>query len=147
MERGYLVAALALIVTFTAMSHGARSVVRASRACMRHHVWIVQPDVDVPQAIRAGTMNAPIHVNVPDTSKLLAQLNLPVIEAQAQMARQMAEQQQEMAQRMTDQMTRNMTQQILRQHLAMARCARLHAMQEAERALKNSQMVLCTDCQ
>ena len=168
MERGYLIAALALIVTFTAMSHGARSLVRAAHACTRYHVWIVQPDGDAPQALRAQTMSTPMRVDVPDTSKLLAELNLPKIQQQAEMARQMAwqqrdmvQQQQDMARRMTEEMTRNseemsrnaeqmsrnMTERLVRQNMEIARCARARALEQVERALKNSQLVSCADCQ
>jgi hypothetical protein len=156
MERGYLIAALALIITFTAMSHGARSLARASRACIRHHVLILQPnfDGDSGPAFRAEAMKAQLRNHIPDEPALLAQLNIPEIQAQAQIAQQVVEQQQEMAQRLSEEMarnseemsrnaqqlSRNMTEHLARQNLAIARCARIHAMQQAERTLKNLQV-------
>jgi hypothetical protein len=107
MERGYLIAALALVITFAAMSHGARSVVEASRAC-HHAIWFVHPGA-TPSAApeRARVMKSTIRANVPDEAVLMAELNLPQIQHQTERAQQMARQQQEVAQRMTEQMTRN----------------------------------------
>lgn len=159
MERGYLVAALALILTFTAMSHGARSLVKATRAC--HHSIFVSPGLtQFSFPMRARSMKAKVgdyqptvealDVQVPGESALVAELSIPQIQEQARMAQQMAIQQQAMAQRLTaemsarsEEMSRNMTEHLVRQNMEMARCARARALQQVERALKQLPSVGC----
>jgi len=112
MERGYLIAALAMIATFTAMSHGARSLAHVWRASTRHYVWIVKPECDRGATASQGeNMQTRLRPNYAEEAELLAQLDLPVAEMQSQVAAQMA-----------------------RHNAEIARCAGARAMQEAMRA-------------
>jgi hypothetical protein len=159
MERGYLIAALALITTFTAMSHGARSLVEATRAC-HHSIFMNLGTNQFSFPMRARTMHNKVsdhlptvealNVQVPDESTLVAELNIPQIQQQAWMAQQIALQQQAMAQRLTEEMSvrseemsRNMTEHLVRQNVEIARCARARALQQVERTLKQLPSVGC----
>jgi hypothetical protein len=166
MERGYLIAALALITTFTAMSHGARSLVEATRAC-HHSIFMNLGTNQFSFPMRARTMRSKVSdrlptvealdVQVPDESALVAELNIPQIQQQARMAQQIALQQQAMAQRLTEEMSvrseemsrnaqemsRNMTEHLVRQNVEIARCARARALQQVERTLKQLPSVGC----
>ena len=82
MERGYLVAVLAIIATFTGLSHGLRSL---------DHWWLIRvqrtnqvatrPECHASTAARAlAKINAHLRPHYAEEAQLLAEMNMPVID-------------------------------------------------------------------
>ena len=110
MERGYLVAALAIIATFTGLSSGFRSVEQWSLIHLRHFRASSQAHCNASAPARAAAkIKTRLRPRYAEEAQLLAEMNLPVAEMQARMA-----------------------EQIARHDTALAQCARARAMRQAE---------------
>ncbi len=111
MERIYLVAALAITVTFAGISRGFQSLQRISQ---QHGQAMSGPQCSAPPSIVSRVLariKNDLHQADPEEEQLLAELNLPLAAMQAKVAEQAAKQSQ-----------------------AAAEMARETAMREAERA-------------
>ena len=114
MERRYLVAALAIIATFAVFSRGLRTLERVSLSYGQHVG--VQCNADAAAASRLiGKVRTHLRPGYPEEAQLLAEMNLPIVMARAQVA-----------------------EQIARQHMAAAQCARAMAQRQAERAQREA---------
>ena len=115
MERIYLVAALAIIVTFAGFSRGFQSLQRISQ---QHGQAMSGPQCSALPSIVSrvlAKLKSELHQTDPEEAQLLAELNLPVAAMQAKAAEQAAKQSQ-----------------------AAAESARQTAMREAERARRDA---------
>src|SRR5271166_475652 len=116
MERGYLVALLSIVAVFTGATHGFRSLDQRASRHFQQVGAVAQRRCHSGAAARAlGELSTLPHSHYVEEAQLLAELNLPT-RAQAAAAEQMA-----------------------RQAVDNARCARIRAMQEAERARRDMQ--------
>ncbi len=116
MERRYLVAALAIIATFAVFSRGLRTLEHVSllygqRAQAKLHAKCNAGDSAVSRFM--GKVH--LRPNYPEEAQMLAEMNLPIVMAQAKVAEQMA-----------------------RQNMAAAQCARATALRDAERARREA---------
>ena len=112
MERRYLVAALAIVATFTGFSHGFRSLQRMSFEHSDRDRAISAARCLANSAVqKVAQMRAHLrHDYSPEQAQLLAEMNLPLDGVQSTIAEQMA-----------------------RQDADFARCARQRALEQAER--------------
>lgn len=116
MERGYLVALLSIVAVFTGTSHGFRSLEQWSARHLRQFGVVAQQKCHSNTSARAlAEMSALPHAHFAEEAQLLAELNLPT-RAQAATVEEMA-----------------------RQAVDSARCTRVRAMQEADRARRDMQ--------
>jgi len=116
MERGYLVAVLAIIAVFTGLSRGFRSVQNMSAVQVRHFAGFLASRCDSSSAARAAAkLQTHLRPRVAEEAQLLAEMNVPVAGGQSTIAEQMG-----------------------RQDAAVARCARARALQDAERARRDA---------
>ena len=106
MERRYLVATLAIIATFATFSSGFQSLQQLSQQNGQHPSTLSRWIAEVKTHLRPA---------YPEEEQLLAEMNLPIAAAQAQIAEQAAKQAQ-----------------------AAAQCARETATREAERAQRDA---------
>ncbi len=118
MERRYLVAALAIIATFAVFSHGLRTLERVSltygqRAEAKLQAKCNAEDSAVSRFV--GKVRTHLRPGYAEEAQMLAEMNLPIVRAQAKVAEQMA-----------------------RQNMAAAQCARATALREAERAQREA---------
>lgn len=113
MERGYLIAALAIIATFTGFSRGFQSIEQWSLLHLRHIGAMSKAECHARSQAMA-TLKTHLRPHYAEKAELLAELKVPVMEAQSSIAEQMA-----------------------RQNTVAARCARATAMQEVERARRD----------
>ncbi len=114
MERRYLVAALAIIATFAVFSRGLRTLERVSLSYGQHVG--AKCNADAAAASRLiGKVRTHLRPGYPEEAQLLAEMNLPIVMARAQVA-----------------------EQIARQHMAAAQCARAMALRQAERAQREA---------
>ena len=120
MERRYLVAALAIIATFAVTSRGFQAVQRIAAATDHdQHFWtlakvgaMAKARCEASSAARAvARVRTHLRPRIPEEAQLLAEMNVPVIDLQG-----------------------TFDDQVARQDTAIARCAREHALREAERA-------------
>jgi len=115
MERSYLIAALAIIATFTGFSRGFRSLEQCALLHFRHAEALARTECHAGAATRAmAKIRTRLRPQDAEDSQLLAEMEVPAAEAQSSIAQQMAIQGAESA-----------------------RCARARAMQEAERARRD----------
>ncbi len=115
MERGYLIAVLAILVTFTGLSHGFRSLEQWSLLHLRHIDSQAKAECHRNDAARAiAKLKTHLRPRYAQEAQLLAEMNVPMADAQSTIAEQMA-----------------------RQDADVGRCARARAMQEAERARRD----------
>jgi len=118
MERRYLVAALAIIATFAVFSRGLRTLERVSLSYGRDVETNAKAkcNADAAAASRLiGKVRTHLRPGYPEEAQLLAEMNLPVVMAKAQVA-----------------------EQIARQNMAAAQCAGATARREAERAQREA---------
>ncbi len=118
MERRYLVAALAIVATFAVFSHGLRTLERVSltygqRGEANLHAKCNAADSAMSRF--ADKVRTHLRPSYPEEAQMLAEMNLPIVRAQAKVAEQMA-----------------------RQNVAAAQCARATALREAERAQREA---------
>ncbi len=114
MERRYLVAALAVIVTFAGLSHGFRSLQRFSQQRRQQGQTMSGPQCSALPSIVScvlAKVKAGLHQSDPEEAQVLAEMNLPMAALQAKAAEEAAKQSQ-----------------------AAAEAARATAVREAERA-------------
>jgi hypothetical protein len=114
MERRYLVAALAMIVTFAGLSHGFRSLQQFSQQRRQQGQSMSGPQCSALPSIVSRVLakvKAGLHQSDPEEAQVLAEMNLPMAALQAKAAEEAAKQSQ-----------------------AAAEAARETAMREAERA-------------
>ena len=112
MERRYLVAALAIIVTFAGLSQGFRSLQRISLLHAEHLGAVAKAKCEASPAARAvAKMRTHLRPGYAEEAQLLAEMNVPIAAVEAGAA-----------------------QRIAQQDLAAAQCARANAVREAERA-------------
>ena len=113
MERGYLIAALAIIATFTGFSRGFQSLEQWSFVHLRHIGVIARTECHArPQTM--ARVKTQLRPNYAEEAELLAELNVPIAEARA-----------------------TIDEQVAGQDAAAARCARATAMQQMERARRD----------
>jgi hypothetical protein len=112
MERGYLIAALAIIATFTGFSRGFQSIEQWSLLHLRHIGAIGKAECHARSQAMA-TLKTHLRPHYAEKAELLAEMNVPVAEAQSSIAEQVS------------------------QDTDAARCARATAMQEIERARRD----------
>ena len=124
MERKSLVAALAMIATFAVFSLGLRSLVNVSRLEAMGHAKCSAGASAATYWM--GKVRTRLRTAYPEEAQMLAEMNVPIAMAQAQVAGQMAEQQAQAARQMAE------------QNVAAARCARATALREAERARRDA---------
>jgi hypothetical protein len=116
MERGYVVAALAMVLTFTGLSRGFRSVEQWSVLHVHHIGAFAKAECPATAARRAiAKVQTRLRPHYAEEAQLLAEMNVPVSDVQARMAEEMASQEE-----------------------AVSRCARQRAMQEAARARRDA---------
>jgi hypothetical protein len=125
MDRRYLVAALAIIATFAVFSRGLRSLERVSLSYGQHvslsngqHSEAnahAKCNADAAASRLIGKVRTHLRPAYPEEAQLLAEMNLPIVMAQAKVA-----------------------QQLVRQNMAAAECARATALREAERAQREA---------
>jgi hypothetical protein len=118
MERRYLVAALAIIATFAVFSHGLRTLERVSLSYGQHLEAHAQEkcNADASAASRwIGRVRSHLRPGYAEEAQLLAEMDLPIVMAQAKAA-----------------------EQVARQNMAAAQCARATALREAERAQRQA---------
>jgi len=116
MERRYLVAALAIIATFTLTSRGFRSLEHISMVHAAHAEAFVKSRCQSSTAAQAlAKIGTHLRPRIPEEAQLLAEMNAPLVNMQTTIAEQMA-----------------------RQDAAVARCARERAMREAEHAYRDA---------
>ena len=112
MERGYLIAALAIITTFTGFSRGFRCVEQCALLHIRHSGALAKAECRAHSAAQAvARLKTHLRPRYAEQAQLLAELNSPAAEAQSAMAEELAT-----------------------QNAGAARCARARAMQEVDRA-------------
>jgi hypothetical protein len=118
MERRYLVAALAIVATFAVFSRGLRTLERVSLSYGRDVEANANAkcNADASAASRfIGKVRSHLRPGYPEEAQLLAEMNLPIVMAQAKVA-----------------------EQVARQNIAAAQCARATALREAERAQRKA---------
>jgi hypothetical protein len=116
MERRYLVAALAIIATFTVTSRGFRTLEHLSVVRAAHAEVFVKSRCQSSSAAQAlAKIGTRLRPRFPEEAQLLAEMNAPLVNVQSTIAEQMA-----------------------RQDAAIARCARERAMRDAERAYRDA---------
>ena len=116
MERGYVVAALAMVLTFTGLSRGFRSVEQWSVLHVHHIGAFAKAECPANAARRAiAKVQTRLRPHYAEEAQLLAEMNVPVSNVEARMAEEMAA-----------------------QEVVISRCARQRAMQEAERARRDA---------
>lgn len=113
MERGYLIAALAIIATFTGFSRGFQSIEQWSWLHLRHIGAIGKAECHARSQAMA-MLKTHLRPDYAEQAELLAEMNVPVAEAQAGIAEEVAS-----------------------QNTAAARCARATATREVERARRD----------
>jgi len=112
MERSYLIAALAIIATFSGFTRGVRSLEQWTLLHFRQTGTLARSECHASAAARAiARIKTRLRPQDAEQAQLLAQMSVPAAEAQAAIAQQMAAQS--------------------------AESARARAMQEAERARRN----------
>ena len=119
MERRYLVAALAIIATFTVFSRGMRTLERASLSYGRslEAQAHAKCDADASAASRwVSKVRSHLRPGYAEEAQLLAEMNLPIAMVQARMA-----------------------EQVARQNMEAVQCARERALREAERAQRQAE--------
>ena len=111
MERRYLVAALAIIATFAGLSRGFQSLqhLAAKHAWHLSEIARLKGDAAAEQAL--AKVRTHLRPGYPEEAQLLAEMNVPMAELQA-----------------------DMTRRMVKQNLAAAQCAREFGLQQAERA-------------
>ncbi len=115
MERGYLIAALAIIATFTGFSRGFRCVEQCALLHVRHIGALAKAECHSHSAEQAvAKLKTHLRPYYPQKAQLLAELNSPAVDVQSAMAEALAA-----------------------QHAGAARCARARAMQEVQRARRD----------
>ena len=114
MERGYLVALLSILAVFTGASHGFRSLEQWSAQHLRQFGAMAQQKCHSSASARALAEMSTLSHSGAEEAQLLAELNLPSRAAFD-------------------------TAEIARQAADNARCARLRAIQEADRARRDMQ--------
>lgn len=115
MERGYLIAVLAIIATFTGFSRGFQSVEQWSLLHLRNIQAMAKAECHAHSAARAiAKIETRLRPHYAKKAQLLAEMNLPLANVQPGLAEEMA-----------------------RQNVETARCARARAMQEVERARRD----------
>jgi len=115
MERGYLIACLAIVTTFAGLSTGFRSLEHAALFRIRHFGVNTGSRCPASSAAQAAAKAASqLQVPSAEEAQLLAEMNLPLAEMQVNTAQQMA-----------------------RRDVARAQCARARALQDAQRASQN----------
>jgi hypothetical protein len=119
MERRYLVATLAIIATFAVFSHGLRTLERVSLSYGQHLEANAQAkcNADASAASRwiVGKVRSHLRPGYAEEAQLLAEMDLPIVMAQAKAA-----------------------EQVAKQNMAAAQCARATALREAERAQRQA---------
>jgi hypothetical protein len=118
MERRYLVAALAIIATFAVFSHGLRTLERVSLSYGQRLEANAQAkcNADASAAARwIGKVRSHLRPGYAEEAQLLAEMDLPIVMAQAKAA-----------------------EQVAKQNMAAAQCARATALREAERAQRQA---------
>jgi hypothetical protein len=111
MERGYLVAVLAIVATFTGLSHSYRSLDQWWMAHVQHHSAVAKAQCPAAAAARAlARIDARLRPHFAEQRQLLAELNVPSPEVPGVAFEDLSRQE------------------------ATARCARLRAMQDIEHA-------------
>ena len=116
MERRYLVAALAIIATFTVTSRGFRTLEHISIAHAAHAEVFVKSRCQASSATQAlAKIGTRLRPRFPEEAQLLAEMNAPLVNMQSTIA-----------------------EQVSRQDAAIARCARERAMHDAERAYREA---------
>jgi len=116
MERRYLVAALAIVATFAVFSHGLQTLERVSLLYGQRAEAKLQAKCHAEDSAVSRFMGK-VHLRpgYAEEAQMLAEMNLPVVMAQAKVAEQMAQ-----------------------QNMAAAQCARARALREAERAQREA---------
>jgi len=110
MERGYLVAALAVIATFTALSRGMQSLEHWSLIHVRHAAALARNECHADGARTKVRVLTHLRAHTADEAELLAKLHVPRADISA------------------------VTEEAVQRNMAAARCAQARAMREAERA-------------
>ncbi len=118
MERRYLVAALAIIATFAVFSHGLRTLEHVSvMYCQRGEANLHAKCNAAASAMSrfADKVRRHLRPGDPEQAQMLAEMNLPIVMAQAGVA-----------------------EQVARQNMAAVECARAQALREAQRAQREA---------
>jgi hypothetical protein len=116
MERRYLVAALAIIATFTVTSRGFRTLEHISLLNAAHAGAVAKSRCQSSSPAQAiAKIRTRLRPRFPEEAQLLAEMNGPLSNMQTTIAEQMA-----------------------RQDAAVAQCARARAMRDAERAYRDA---------
>ena len=114
MERGYLIAVLAIVATFTGISHGFRSVENWSLAHLKHSSPMGKAECPTKAAAQAvAKLRTHLRPHYAEEAQLLAEMNVPMADAQSAIAEEMSRQAEAMS---------------------VVSCARARAMQDAARA-------------
>lgn len=114
MERGYLIACLAIVTTFAGLSTGFRSLHNLSAFRIGHGV-VAKSRCQADSAARAAArLQTQLSTQTAEQAQMLAEMNLPLAEMRATLAQQMAQ-----------------------QHEIISQCARARALQDAERARRD----------
>ena len=115
MERGYLVACLAIVTTFAGLSTGFRSVHNLALFRIGHFGVVTGSRCQADSAARAAArFQTQLRAQTAEQAQMLAEMNLPLAEMRA-----------------------NLAQQIAQQHEMISQCARARALQDAERARRD----------
>ncbi len=123
MERGYLVAVLAIVATFTAFSHGFRSVEQWSLVHIRHFSGggVARSECPAKQAARAmAKIRTHLRPRYAEEAQLLAEMNVPIPEVNVVSIP-------------IPEMPSDVFEDVAGRDAAAAQCARERAMRDAER--------------
>jgi len=116
MERGYVVAALAMVLTFTGLSRGFHSVEQWSVLHVRHIGAFAKAECPATAARRAiAKVQTRLRPHYAEEAQLLAEMNVPMPDISAKVAEDMAA-----------------------REVVVSRCARQRAIQEAARARQDA---------
>jgi predicted membrane-bound mannosyltransferase len=119
MERRYLVATLAMVVTFAVFSQGFRTLERVSLLYGKNAASDLRAKCNSDASRLMGKIRTRLHPGNAEEAQLLAEMNLPIAMAQVQAA-----------------------EQIARRNEAAAECARATALREAQRARREAERSL-----
>lgn len=98
MERRYLVAALAIIATFAVTSHGFRELQHIASVRAGHSGAMAHSHCAASAARALAKISTHLAPRSPEEAQLLAEMNLPIVGIDADMAQQMAQRDQVIAQ-------------------------------------------------
>ncbi len=124
MDRKYLVAALAIVATFAVFSHGLRNGRLVQLACREYGAIAGHCTGSSLTSRVIGQMRSRLRPGHPEEAQMLAELNLPMVTAQAKAVVDVAKQE----------------VQAAKLEIEAAKCARETAVREAERARREARM-------